>query len=90
MTDDANDRTDDVLDGDLELSADNAEGVTGGTTVTGPGAPVPTKQASTVYSTTIKSDKTDFRTPEPPRTIDRTAGTQGLANLAARIRGGTR
>jgi hypothetical protein len=91
MTDEGQDRMDDVLDGDLELSTDDAENVTGGTMVTGPGMPVPTKQASTAYSTTVKNDKGDFyNTPQPEqRTIDRSAGTQALNSLR-NARGGTR
>jgi hypothetical protein len=74
-------RTDDVLDGDLELSADDAEAVKGGSSVTpAPSTTMPTKQASTVYSTTIKSEKAPPGT-EPPRTIDRSAGIQRLSEI---------
>lgn len=64
------------------LSKEAAKGVVGGADV------IPTKTASTTYSTTIK-DTSFGGTTTTSRTIDRTASTQRLAQLG-KLRGGVR
>lgn len=60
---------------DEMLHDDELDAVAGGADVT-----LKAKVATTAYSTAVRSEKTQS-TPPTVHTIDRTAGTQGLASL---------
>jgi len=65
----------DDLEGDLELQEDDTEGVKGGG-----GSVVGQKQASSIYSKSVKDGNVEFQ--GGTQTVDRTASTQPLGGTS--------